>query len=161
MKISGYGARNGFYRLEIDADDRGEKMKIGKTSDTSPESQVYELSKEIVVVFENLEQKYPHVDIELFYGFRCLPDSLGRRTFRRYSKSENVLYMDMTFSLDQLGAMSKDQQRCEVSRKFYSYTAETLEKYLVSGLDVDVFLADLKSLCKKIGWLKEEWEVDL
>ncbi len=136
-------------------------MKFGKTSDTNYESLVYELSKEIAVVFEKLEKIYNNVDIELFYAFRCLPDSFGRKTTRRYSKSENVLYMDINFSLDQLKAMSKDEQRYEVSHKFYSYTAETLEKYRVAGLDLNAFLADLKFLSKEIGWLKEEWEVDL
>lgn len=136
-------------------------MRIGKTSDTSSQSLVYELSKEIGAVFATLEQTYAHVDIELFYAFRCLPDSLGRKTMRRYSKSENVLYMDMNFSQDHFKTLSRDAQRYEVSHKFFTFTAETLRKYRVPGLNIDAFLSDLNSMCKEIGWLKDEWEVDI
>jgi hypothetical protein len=142
-------------------------VKIGKSSDTSALSWVGEISREIVDVFATLESKYEHVDVELFYVFRCLPDAIGRKTSRRFSKSENVLYLDMQFSQERLAPMSRDEQRWEVSHQFFDYTAQSLAKYRLAGLaglaglDVEAFLTDLRSLCHEIGWLKEDWQVDL
>jgi hypothetical protein len=136
-------------------------MKIAKTTDTSSKSAVYEITREIAPVFKELERKYISPQIEIFYAFRCLPDSLRRKTSRRFSKTENVLYMDICFSQDRFQSMTVDEQRYELSHGFYAYTVETLRKYKVPDLDIDAFLSDLNLQCREIGWLKEEWEVNL
>lgn len=127
-------------------------MKIGKTSDTSALTSVRRISDEIEPAFVVVSSQHADTDLEIFYAFRCLPDSIGRKTFRRYSRSENVLYLDMTFSENELAVMSEEEQRDCVSRFFYDYTYESLLKYKFAGLDVERFMADLDSACEEAGW---------
>ncbi|MFD0738591.1 hypothetical protein ACFQZQ_04730 [Lysobacter koreensis] len=131
-------------------------MKLGKSSDTSSDSEVYEISNELLDVFPEMESIWREVDLEIFWVFRCLADSIERKTTRRYSKKENVLYLDMNFSRDRFSSMSKDEQRFHLSREFYSHTRESLEKYAFPGIEVDRFMADLARLCVQIGWAEEE-----
>lgn len=136
-------------------------MKFSKTTDASSLSLVYDISDELTPVFDRLERAYAGVDIALWYAFRCLPDALGRRTTRRFSKRDNAVCMDLCFSEDRFKTLSRDAQRHEMSHLFFDYTAQTLDKYEIAGLDKTAFLTDLKDACHAIGWLKESWEVDL
>jgi hypothetical protein len=38
-----------------------------------------------------VESRYRHVDLNIFVVFRCLPDEIGRRSPRRFDKTENRL----------------------------------------------------------------------
>ncbi len=127
-------------------------MKLGKTSDTSAASHVYEISNELDNIFLEIEDAYKKVDIEIFFVFRCIPDSIGRKSMRRYSKKEGVLYLDMVFSEDELKSLSKDEQRVRVSQEFFRFLGESLGKYDFPGLDACKFFCDFRESCKRIGW---------
>ena len=127
-------------------------MKLGKTSDTSAASHVYEISNELDNIFLEIEDAYKKVDIEIFFVFRCIPDSIGRKSMRRYSKKEGVLYLDMVFSEDELKSLSKDEQMVRVSQEFFRFLGESLGKYDFPGLDACKFFCDFRESCKRIGW---------
>ncbi|WIH09641.1 hypothetical protein [Xanthomonas graminis] len=127
-------------------------MKLGKSSDTSGRSKVYEISNELELIFPGLEEKYGHVDLEIFFVFRCLPGPLRRKAMRRYSKSENVLYIDFFFSEEDFSIISKDEQRDRISGDFFSYLRNSLAMYKFKNLSVAQFMCDLCKACEDIGW---------
>jgi hypothetical protein len=59
---------------------------------------VREISAEIEPVFARLAGKYRTVELDILVAFRCLPDSYGRRSFRRYTKDDITLVLDLTVS---------------------------------------------------------------
>lgn len=136
-------------------------MEINTTSDTSSKSLVGAISEEIDPVLDELSAKYSDCELKIIYAFRCLPDEYKRKTFRRYSKKDNVLCLDITFSEERFYAMSKDEQRHHLSHRFFEYTKESLDKYKLNDLGLNGFIKDLEVGCKKIGWLKDDWEVNL
>ncbi len=135
-------------------------MRFGKSSDTR-DDHVLEISDELPPAFERAAAGCPDVDVEVFVCFRCLPDALGRKTFRRYDKADNVLYLDMTLSHDHYATLSKQEQRRELSHTFFGYLGDSLRKYRFAGLDIDAFLGDLRGELREIGWLAEPWEIYL
>ncbi|HEL2979585.1 TPA: hypothetical protein UMB92_002442 [Stenotrophomonas maltophilia] len=128
-------------------------MKFGLSTDTSGETRVYEIANELVLVFPALESDFQLVSIEVFFVFRCLPDRLGRKSSRRFSKAESVLYLDMCFSEDMLKHMDVEQQRCVVAGYLLKFVEGSLRKYDFEGLDVSAFMLALKKGLVSIGWL--------
>lgn len=128
-------------------------MKFGLSTDTSGATSVYEIANELDSIFPALESQFQSVDIEIFFVFRCLPDELGRKSSRRFSKAESVLYLDMCFSEDLLSGMDLAQQRSIVSGYFFEYVEGSLIKYKFEGVDVSLFMAALKREAASIGWL--------
>jgi len=100
-----------------------------------------------------LESDFHSVGVEVFFVFRCLPDELGRKSSRRFSKAESVLYLDMCFSEDVLKSMDVEQQRSVVAGYFFRYVEDALKKYKFDGLDVSSFMLALKKEAASIGWL--------
>lgn len=134
-------------------------MKLATTSDTGTADRVWEISRELKPVAARVADGYPDVDLEIFTAFRCLPDEYNRRTFRRYDKRENVLYLDMCLSADRYRTLSTEEQRRDLSHAFARYLDESLRKYEFPGLDVDAFMRDIRTWLRDIGWLKEDWEI--
>ncbi|MEK4849121.1 hypothetical protein NST04_04495 [Paenibacillus sp. FSL H7-0756] len=65
----------------------------------------------------------------IFVVFRVLPDSYGRRTFRRFDSGDHTLYLDLSLSYELYQRMSKNEQREALGIHLYSYLAESLAKY--------------------------------
>jgi len=135
-------------------------VELGGTSDTVG-SFVYELRSEVAEAFRVLEAKYREVDLNIFVVFRCLPDSIGRKTRRRFDKAENRLYLDMVVSEGRYELLSKEEQRRDLSHAYYDYLADSLRKYRFPGLRLEPFLDDLRTALREIGWLKHAWEIYL
>ncbi|WP_128100437.1 MULTISPECIES: hypothetical protein [Paenibacillus] len=133
-------------------------MRVGKSSDTSTLTWVGALSDELLPVFEKMEQQYAVCEIELFFVFRCLPDTYERNSRVRYAKAENVLYFDIVTSEDEYKTLTKNRQRYELSHAFYAFFREKLKKYKVQGLDYNQFMSDIKHWLQEIGWLQTELE---
>jgi hypothetical protein len=132
-------------------------VKIGGSSDTVG-SYVYEIWHELDEVFPRVEARYRGVDLEIFVVFRCLPDEIGRKSRREFAKAENALYLDMVVSSEKYEGLSKEEQRRDLSHVFYDYLADSLNRYRFPGLEVAVFLADLRAWLRETGWLKA-WEI--
>ncbi|WP_241073907.1 hypothetical protein [Achromobacter insuavis] len=128
-------------------------MKFGLSTDTSGATSVYKIANELDSIFPVLESHFQSINIEMFFVFRCLPDEIGRKSSRRFSKAESVLYLDMCLSEDLLKDMNVAQQRSIVAGYFFDYTEESLNKYKFKGLDVPSFMAALKKEAASIGWL--------
>ncbi|WP_159094775.1 hypothetical protein [Stenotrophomonas sp. ESTM1D_MKCIP4_1] len=128
-------------------------MKFGLSTDTSGETRVYEVANELVSVFPALESNLHLISLEVFFVFRCLPDKLGRKSSRRFSKAESVLFLDMCFSEDLLKDMDVEQQRSVVAKYFFNYVEDSLGKYKFEGLDVASFMFALKREAASIGWI--------
>lgn len=108
-------------------------MKFGVSTDTSGATEVYLIAYELDAVFSVLESEFRTTDLEIFFVFRCLPDALGRKSSRKFSKSESVLYLDMSFSEDSLSGMDLEQQRSVVAGYFFEYLEDSLKKVQVQG----------------------------
>lgn len=127
-------------------------MKLGLSTDTSGATSVYQIANELDSIFPALEARFQSVKIEMFFVFRCLPDEIGRKSSRRFSKAESVLYLDMCFSEDQLRDMDVALQRAIVARYFFVFVEGALNKHEFQGLDVSSFMAALKEEAASIGW---------
>jgi len=127
-------------------------MRIEKSSDASSLTSIYELSNRLRVVFPEIYGEFPDVDLDIFLVFRCLPDSIGRKTMRRYSKADNTLYLDMNFSEDQFKKMDIKEQEVAVADKLFSYLEESLKKYKFQGLDIEKFMLKFRAAAQSIGW---------
>lgn len=128
-------------------------MKLGLTTDRSGATEVYFIANELDAVFSVLESKFRTTDLEIFFVFRCLPDALGRRSSRRFSKSDSVLYLDMSFSEDSLSEMDLEQQRCVVASHVFEYLGDSLKKHKFKDLDVSSFMTAFRDAAVSIGWV--------
>ncbi|AWH53363.1 hypothetical protein C1924_09325 [Stenotrophomonas sp. ESTM1D_MKCIP4_1] len=141
-----------FPSTRLIADIEGD-MKFGLSTATGGETRVYEISNELVPVLSMLHSDFHSVDIEVFFVFRWLPDQLGRKSSRRFSKAEAVLYLDMCFSEDLLKDMDVEGQRAVVASCFFKFTEDSLRKYRFDGLDISSFMLALKTEAASIGCL--------
>ena len=128
-------------------------MKFGLSTDTGGAPHGYEIANEVVSIFPVLELDFKSVEVEVFFVFRCLPEELGRKSSRRFSKAESVLFLDMCLSEDLLKEMDVEQQRSVVAKYFFKYVEDSLKKYKFEGLDVTSFMFALKKEAASIGWL--------
>jgi hypothetical protein len=128
-------------------------MKLGLSTDTSGATEVYLIANELDSVFPAIESRFESTGLEIFFVFRCLPDALGRKSSRRFSKSESVLYLDMSFSEDSLSEMDLEQQRSVVASYFFEYLEDSLKKYKFKDLDIPSFMAAVRDAAVSIGWV--------
>ncbi|WP_028560302.1 hypothetical protein [Paenibacillus pinihumi] len=61
--------------------------------------------------------------------WRILPESYGRKTFRRFDSRDHTLALDMSISYEQYLRMSKNEQREALGIGLYDYLAESIAKY--------------------------------
>lgn len=62
-------------------------------------------------------------------ALRVLPESYGRKTFRRFDSREQVLYLDISISYEQYLRMSKHEQREALGLQLDQYLSESVGKY--------------------------------
>ena len=55
------------------------------------------------LLVDKINKKYEKYNISIGIAIRCLPDSYGRRSFVRYTKSDNYLTIDFCVSVITLG----------------------------------------------------------
>ncbi|MFF2480939.1 hypothetical protein [Paenibacillus sp. NPDC058071] len=98
------------------------------------------------------EWSYPY-DISVV--FRVLPESYGRKTFRRFDNRDHVLDLDISILHEQYLRMSKNEQREALGTYLYNYMTESIAKYKkhADQKAQDQFLADLKSWMVENNWL--------
>ena len=62
-------------------------------------------------------------------ALRVLPESYGRKTFRRFDSKEQVLYLDISLSYEQYLRLSKYEQREALGLQLDQYLSESVAKY--------------------------------
>ncbi|MDO6519017.1 hypothetical protein [Zobellia uliginosa] len=131
-------------------------MEISVVCDTYL-TYIIELSDELEVVWNKVNNKYKGINEPKIIGFafRCLPEEIGRKTFRRYDKDKE-LTLDLTVSYEEYKKMYKTEIRHDLGHTFYNYLEESLKKYKFKELNNKELLSDIKNWCKEIGWLEEE-----
>ena len=53
------------------------------------------------LLVDKINKKYEKYNISIGIAIRCLPDSYGRRSFVRYTKSDNYLTIDFCVSVEE------------------------------------------------------------
>ncbi|MDO6855378.1 hypothetical protein Q4599_17545 [Cellulophaga lytica] len=131
-------------------------MEISVVCDTYL-TYIIELSDELEVVLNKVNNKYKGINEPKIIGFafRCLPDEIGRKTFRRYDKDKE-LTLDLTVSYEEYKKMYKTEIRHDLGHTFYNYLEDSLKKYKFKEINTKELLSDIKNWCNEIGWLEEE-----
>ena len=114
------------FTLGLTADSPGGWCKIWEI-----ETELYNFEKE---VFPEYEDKF---HFKLWICFRCLPESYGRKSMRRFFKQDNALGIDMAITEEQMRPflngkyfpLTKVEQRFVMGKKLYDFLSETFENY--------------------------------
>ncbi len=116
-----------------------------------------ELRDELEVVWDKVNEKYKKIEEpkEIGFAFRCLPNEIERKTFRRYDKDKE-LTLDITVSYEEYKKMYKTEIRHNLGHTFYNYLEDSLKKYKFKEINTKELLSDIKNWCNDIGWLEEE-----
>lgn len=86
-------------------------MKLDRTSDTGSVGNVAELSDELLEIADEFSRLTAAIAGELFVCFRSLPAKHERRSFSRYSSAEDVLYLDLCVTEEEIRSQSIQAQR--------------------------------------------------
>lgn len=118
---------------------------------------IIELRKELEPIWDKVNEKYKKIEEpkEIGFAFRCLPDEIGKKTFRRYDKDKE-LTLDITVSYEKYQKMYKTEIRHDLGHTFYNYLEDSLKKYKFKKVNSKELLSDIKNWCNEIGWLEEE-----
>jgi len=96
--------------------------------------------------------KFPYA---IMMVWRVLPESYGRKTFRRFDSKDFTLALDISISYEQYQRMSKNEQREELGLHLYRYVSESVAKYKKHA-DPETrhqFLAQLENWMLDNNWL--------
>jgi len=66
---------------------------------------------------------------DIYFVLRVLPESYGRKTFRRFDSRDHALYLDISFIYEHYQRMSKNEQREALGIYIYNYVSESIGKY--------------------------------
>ncbi|ADV50980.1 hypothetical protein I2486_18350 [Cellulophaga sp. E16_2] len=132
-------------------------MRISIVCDTYLDY-IIELRDELEVVWDKINEKYKNIKEPntIGFAFRCLPDEIGRKTFRRFDKDDAYLTLDIATSYEKYKKMYKTEIRHDLGYTFYNYLEESLKKYKFKEINTKELLSDIKNWCNEIGWLEEE-----
>ncbi|MFD0716412.1 hypothetical protein [Paenibacillus sp. GCM10027626] len=96
--------------------------------------------------------KFPY---DINFALRVLPESYGRKTFRRFDSRDHALDLDISIIYEQYQRMSKNEQREALGIYLYHYLSESVAKYKKHA-DKDTqnqFLAKVKNWMLENNWL--------
>ena len=93
-------------------------MDFSIVTDTAGAS-VSELSSDLRdLLVDKINKKYEKYNISIGIAIRCLPDSYGRRSFVRYTKSDNYLTIDFCVSVEEYETKYAVEQQFELGKTF-------------------------------------------
>ena len=87
--------------------------------------------------------KFPH---DIIFVLRVLPESYGRKTFRRFDSRDHTLALDISIIYEQYQLLSKNEQREALGIYLYQYMSESVAKYRMH--------ADKKTQDQLLTWVK-------
>ncbi|MFF2089434.1 hypothetical protein [Paenibacillus sp. NPDC058174] len=70
--------------------------------------------------------KFPY---NIHFVLRVLPESYGRKTFRRFDSRDHALYVDINIIYEHYQRLSKNEQREALGIYLYQYMSESVAKY--------------------------------
>ncbi|RJE86283.1 hypothetical protein D3P07_19630 [Paenibacillus sp. 1011MAR3C5] len=90
------------------------------------------------------------------FMWRVLPESYGRKTFRRMDSRDQTLTLDMSIPYEKYLRMSKNEQREALGIELYSYLAESIAKYkkYAGTEDQQQLLAKVRRWMLENNWLE-------
>lgn len=96
--------------------------------------------------------KFPY---DIIFVLRVLPESYGRKTFRRFDSRDNSLGLDISIIYEQYQRMSKNEQREALGIYLYNYMSESVAKYKkhTDKETQNQFLARVKNWMLENNWL--------
>ena len=80
------------------------------------------------LLVDKVNQKFKKYNVSIGIAIRCLPDSYERKSFVRYTKSDNYLTIDFCVSLEEYETKYKVEQMFELGKVFLQW----LDKGLVN-----------------------------
>lgn len=141
-------------------------MELSMNSDTYLDV-IVTFRRELAYVCQKVNEKYLNVKElgNMGIALRCLPDEIGRKTFKRYDKKSKYLTVDITVSLEAYKKLYKIEQRHELGHTIYANLFDALNKYKFETLDTALFLKDFKTWCRRsdglwMKWIILWWRID-
>jgi hypothetical protein len=129
-------------------------VNINFVSDTYPLCCVAELCSELIQMEEWFAQSNISFPYTIGVALRCLPDEIGRKTFRRFDKIDNDLTLDITVSHEKYQLLSKNEQREKLGILLFDYIAASVKKYKeASKKEQDELLLAIKTWMLSNNWL--------
>ncbi|MBN6151730.1 hypothetical protein JR065_15395 [Xanthomonas sp. AmX2] len=134
-------------------------MRLDVTSDSPSWTDVFEIADELTALDAIAEKHYPSLDWELGICLRCLPRSLGRKTFCRYYARGKLFVLDISMDEERFVPHKKDRsaQRRIIGDAFFSGFEASMKKYerTLPGLaDASASLIDeVRRWCIENKWI--------
>lgn len=118
------------------------------------------------LLVDKVNQKFKKHNVNIGIAIRCLPDSYERKSFVRYTKSDNYLTIDFCVSLEEYETKYKVEQMFELGKVFLQW----LDKGLVNkafkvnnpNFDGDSFKKFIILLGREKGWFSDtiNWNLE-
>ncbi len=118
------------------------------------------------LLVDKVNQKFKKYNVSIGIAIRCLPDSYERKSFVRYTKSDNYLTIDFCVSLEEYETKYKVEQMFELGKVFLQW----LDKGLVNkafkvnnpNFDGDSFKKFIILLGREKGWFSDtiNWNLE-
>lgn len=115
---------------------------------------------------DKVNQKYDKYDISIGIAIRCLPESYGRKSFVRYTKSDNYLTIDFCVSVEDYKTKYKVEQKFELGKVFLLWLDKGLTNKTFKennpDFDNESFKDYVVMLGEENGWFSEtiNWELE-
>jgi len=118
------------------------------------------------LLVDKVNQKFKKYNVSIGIAIRCLPDSYERKSFVRYTKSDNYLTIDFCVSLEEYETKYKVEQMFELGKVFLQW----LDKGLVNkafkvnnpNFDGDSLKKIIILLGREKGWFSDtiNWNLE-
>jgi len=115
---------------------------------------------------DKVNQKYDKYDISIGIAIRCLPESYGRKSFVRYTKSDNYLTKDFCVSVEDYETKYKVEQKFELGKVFLLWLDKGLTNKTFKennpDFDNESFKDYVVMLGEENGWFSDtiNWELE-
>lgn len=118
------------------------------------------------LLVDKVNQKFKKYNVSIGIAIRCLPDSYERKSFVRYTKSDNYLTIDFCVSLEEYETKYKVEQMFELGKVFLQWLDKGLvnKAFKVNNLnfDGDSLKKFIILLGREKGWFSDtiNWNLE-
>lgn len=131
-------------------------------------AKVGELGSELRKILEiEINNLYKDSIVSIGFAIRCLPKSYNRRSFVRYTKTDNYLTIDFCVPVEDYEKKYKIEQRFDLGKEFLLWLDKGLmnKKFIELNPDFnrEEFRQSIEEIGKTKGWFVDEidWSLDL